>query len=163
MSDSMRPHRRQPTRLLCPWDSPSKNTGVGCHFLLHGSSNQTLKHNEQTIIIICPCSFAQNSKYRRQRRGGVARGGGTARRRSVGAGYPWRSDAAGSCSCNGNAFWRGPRRLAALAQLSRAPGLPRGAQGSGDSPGVGWRGGGLPGAPPGLAPHSPASLSLSFH
>ena len=28
------PHRRQPTRLLCPWDSPSKNTGVGCHFLL---------------------------------------------------------------------------------------------------------------------------------
>ena len=27
-------HRRQPTRLLCPWDSPGKNTGVGCHFLL---------------------------------------------------------------------------------------------------------------------------------
>ena len=26
-------HRRQPTRLLCPWDSPGKNTGVGCHFL----------------------------------------------------------------------------------------------------------------------------------
>ena len=33
--DSVRPHRRQPTRLLCPWDSPGKNTGVGCHFLLH--------------------------------------------------------------------------------------------------------------------------------
>ena len=33
-SDSMQPHRRQPTRLLCPWDSPGKNTGVGCHFLL---------------------------------------------------------------------------------------------------------------------------------
>ena len=30
----MRPHRRQPTRLLCPWDSPNKITGVGCHFLL---------------------------------------------------------------------------------------------------------------------------------
>ena len=30
----MRPHRRQPTRLPRPWDSPSKNTGVGCHFLL---------------------------------------------------------------------------------------------------------------------------------
>ena len=30
----MRPHRRQPTRLLRPWDSPGKNTGVGCHFLL---------------------------------------------------------------------------------------------------------------------------------
>ena len=31
MSDSVRPHRRQPTRLLCPQDSPGKNTGVGCH------------------------------------------------------------------------------------------------------------------------------------
>ena len=30
----MRPHRRQPIRLPCPWDSPGKNTGVGCHFLL---------------------------------------------------------------------------------------------------------------------------------
>ena len=30
----MWPQRRQPTRLLCPWDSPGKNTGVGCHFLL---------------------------------------------------------------------------------------------------------------------------------
>ena len=30
----MQPHRRQPTRLLRPWDSPGKNTGVGCHFLL---------------------------------------------------------------------------------------------------------------------------------
>ena len=28
------PHRQQPTRLLCSWDSPGKNTGVGCHFLL---------------------------------------------------------------------------------------------------------------------------------
>ena len=34
MSDSARPHRRQPTRLPHPWDSPGKNTGVGCHFLL---------------------------------------------------------------------------------------------------------------------------------
>ena len=34
MSDSMRPHRWQPTRLLRPWDSPGKNTGVGFHFLL---------------------------------------------------------------------------------------------------------------------------------
>ena len=34
VSDSVRPHRRQPTRLLRPWDSPGKNTGVGCHFLL---------------------------------------------------------------------------------------------------------------------------------
>ena len=34
MSDSVQPHRRQPTRLPCPWHSPGKNTGVGCHFLL---------------------------------------------------------------------------------------------------------------------------------
>ena len=34
MSDSVRSQRRQPTRLCCPWDSPGKNTGVGCHFLL---------------------------------------------------------------------------------------------------------------------------------
>ena len=34
MSDSVRPHRRQPTRLCHPWDSLGKNTGVGCHFLL---------------------------------------------------------------------------------------------------------------------------------
>ena len=30
----VRPHRQQPTRLPRPWDSPGKNTGVGCHFLL---------------------------------------------------------------------------------------------------------------------------------
>ena len=34
LSDSVQPHRRQPTRLPRPWDSPGKNTGVGCHFLL---------------------------------------------------------------------------------------------------------------------------------
>ena len=33
-ADSVQPHRRQPTRLPRPWDSPGKNTGVGCHFLL---------------------------------------------------------------------------------------------------------------------------------
>ena len=34
MSDSVRPHGLQPTRLLRPWDSPGKNTVVGCHVLL---------------------------------------------------------------------------------------------------------------------------------
>ena len=38
MSDSMRPHRQQPTRLPCPWDSPGKNTVVACHFLLQKCS-----------------------------------------------------------------------------------------------------------------------------
>ena len=33
-SDSLQPHGLQPTRLLCPWNSPGKNTAVGCHFLL---------------------------------------------------------------------------------------------------------------------------------
>ena len=33
-SHSVQPHRQQPTRLTHPWDSPGKNTGVGCHFLL---------------------------------------------------------------------------------------------------------------------------------
>ena len=36
VSDSLQPHGLQPTRLLCPWDFPGKNTGVGCHFLLKG-------------------------------------------------------------------------------------------------------------------------------
>ena len=34
MSNSVRPHRQQPTSFLRPWDSPGKNIGVGCHFLL---------------------------------------------------------------------------------------------------------------------------------
>ena len=34
VSDSVQPHRQKPTRLPWPWDSPGKNTGVGCHFLL---------------------------------------------------------------------------------------------------------------------------------
>ena len=46
----MRPHRRQPTRLPCPWDSPGKNTGVGCHFLL-----QCMKvKSESEATQLCP-------------------------------------------------------------------------------------------------------------
>ena len=36
VSDSLRLHGLKPTRLLCPWNSPGKNTGVGCHALLQG-------------------------------------------------------------------------------------------------------------------------------
>ena len=36
VSDSLRPHGQQPARLLCPWNSPGKNTGVACHSLLQG-------------------------------------------------------------------------------------------------------------------------------
>ena len=50
MSDSVRPHRRQPTRLPRPWDSPGKNTGVGCHFLL-----QCIKvKSESKVAQLCP-------------------------------------------------------------------------------------------------------------
>ena len=45
MSDSVRPHRQQPTRLPRPWDSPGKNTGVGCHFLL-----QRMKVKSETEV-----------------------------------------------------------------------------------------------------------------
>ena len=50
MSNSVRPHRRQPTRLPSPWGSPGKNTGVGCHFLL-----QCLKvKSESEVSLSCP-------------------------------------------------------------------------------------------------------------
>ena len=50
MSDSVRPHRRQPTRLPHPWDSAGKNTGVSCHFLL-----QCIKvKSESEVAQSCP-------------------------------------------------------------------------------------------------------------
>ena len=52
MSDFVRPHRWQPTRLPCPWDSSGKNTGVGCHFLLQKSSDINLFYNEVMTIFI---------------------------------------------------------------------------------------------------------------
>ena len=42
MSDSLRPCGLQPARILCPWDSPGKNTGVGCLPSFRGSPNQRL-------------------------------------------------------------------------------------------------------------------------
>ena len=50
VSDSMRPQRRQPTRLPRPWDSPGKNPGVGCHYLL-----QCMKvKSESEVAQSCP-------------------------------------------------------------------------------------------------------------
>ena len=50
VSDSVRPQRWQPTRLCHPWDSPGKNTGMGCHFLL-----QCMKvKNEREVAQSCP-------------------------------------------------------------------------------------------------------------
>ena len=54
MSNSLRPHRLQPIRLLCPWDFPGKSAGVDCHFLLQGifptqEFNPGLLHCRQTL------------------------------------------------------------------------------------------------------------------
>ena len=57
MSDSLQPHGLKPARLLCPWDFPSKNTGVGCHSLLLGifptqGSNPGLWHCRQILYCL---------------------------------------------------------------------------------------------------------------
>ena len=49
-ADSVRPHRRQPTRLRRPWDSPGKNTGVGCQFLLQCRKVKS----EREVAQLCP-------------------------------------------------------------------------------------------------------------
>ena len=49
MSDPVQPHRWQPDRLLCPWDSPGKNTGVGCYFLL-----QCMHAYKVTLVVSDP-------------------------------------------------------------------------------------------------------------
>ena len=66
MSESLQPHRRQPTRLPHPWDSPGKNTGVGCHFRL-----QCMKvKSESEVAQSCPtlsdpmdCSLSGSSVH----------------------------------------------------------------------------------------------------
>ena len=57
VSDSLRPHGLLPARLLCPWDSPGKNTGVGCHALLQKvfpteGSNPGLAHCRQILYLL---------------------------------------------------------------------------------------------------------------
>ena len=53
VSDFVRSHRRQPTRLLCPWDFPSKSIGVGYHCLLQVSQGSSLHFRDS--IESCPC------------------------------------------------------------------------------------------------------------
>ena len=69
----MRPHRLQPTRLSRPWDSPGKNTGVGCHFLLQCMKVKSEKwsrsvvsdsqrpHGLQPTRLLCPWDFPGKS------------------------------------------------------------------------------------------------------
>ena len=52
MSDSVRPHRLQPTRLPRPWDSPGKNTEVGCHFLLQCMKVKRESHSVRHVRLL---------------------------------------------------------------------------------------------------------------
>ena len=64
MSYSVRPHRLQPTRLHHPWDSPGKNTGVGCHFLLQCmkvKSESEVTQSCQTLRDPMDCSLPGSS------------------------------------------------------------------------------------------------------
>ena len=66
MSDSVRPHRRQPTRLPGPWDSPGKNTGVGCHFLLQCmkvKSESEVAQSDPTLSDPMDCSLPGSSVH----------------------------------------------------------------------------------------------------
>src|SRR5574337_182514 len=59
MSDSVRPYRRQPTRLPCPWDSPGKNIGVGCHFLLQCKKGKVkVKSLSRVRLLVTPGTAA---------------------------------------------------------------------------------------------------------
>ena len=67
VSDSLQPHRLWMARLLCPWNSPGKTTGVDCHFLLHGTfltqgPNPGLPHFRQIFYQLSH----QGSPYRQQ-------------------------------------------------------------------------------------------------
>ena len=64
MSDSVRPHGLQPTRLPRPWDSPGKNTGVGCHFLLQSMKVESESEVAQSCLTLCDpmdCSLPGSS------------------------------------------------------------------------------------------------------
>ena len=66
MSDSVRPHRRQPTRLSRPWDSPGKNTGVGCHFLLQCMKEKSESEVAQSCLTLSDpmdCSLPGSSVH----------------------------------------------------------------------------------------------------
>ena len=52
MSDSVQPQRRQPTRLPRSWDSPGKNTGAGCHFLLQCMKVKSESEDAQSCLTL---------------------------------------------------------------------------------------------------------------
>ena len=61
VSDSVRPHRRKPTRLPRPWDSPGKNTGVGCNFLL-------CSHEIERCLLLGRKAMTNRQHIKKQRR-----------------------------------------------------------------------------------------------
>ena len=66
MSNSVRPHRRQPTRLPRPWDSPGKNTGVGCHLLLQCRKVKSEREVTEPCPTLCDlrdCSLPGSSVH----------------------------------------------------------------------------------------------------
>ena len=66
MSDSVQPHRWQPTRLHHPWDSPGKNPGVGCHFLLQCMKVKSENEVAQSCPTLCDpmdCSLPGSSAH----------------------------------------------------------------------------------------------------
>ena len=66
MSDSVRPHGRQPTRLPRPWDSPGKNTGVGCHFPLQCMKVKSEREVAQSCLTLSDpmdCSLPGSSVH----------------------------------------------------------------------------------------------------
>src|SRR5574339_457633 len=66
MSDPVWPHRWQPTRLRRPWDSPGKNTGVGCHFLLQCmkvKSESEIAQSYPTLRGPMDCSLSGSSAH----------------------------------------------------------------------------------------------------
>ena len=66
VSDSVRPRRWQPSRLLCPWDSPGKNTGVGCHFLPQCMKVKSESEDAQSCLTLSDpmdCSLPGSSVY----------------------------------------------------------------------------------------------------
>jgi len=66
MSNSVRPHRPQPTRIPCPWDSPGKNTGVECHCLLQCmkvKSESEVAQSCPTLLDLIDCSLPGSSVH----------------------------------------------------------------------------------------------------
>ena len=57
MSNSLRPHGLQFAKLCCPWNFPGKNTGMGCHFLLHGEIVSTIY---LTSLLLIDMSMVSN-------------------------------------------------------------------------------------------------------